>query len=247
MTESEFLETYDPAAFERPSVTVDLVLMTVVNGKLAALLQQRSDYPFEGSWALPGGFVGMTEDLETAAKRVRASKAALNEGWLEQLHTFGAPQRDPRTRVITVAYFALTRATELLAAVEDGEDLILAALDTPRAGAAGGPVSALTPGGSALPLAFDHADILGHAVQRLRDKLNTSPIAFALMKDHFTLRELQDIHEAVLDTRFNKPAFRRRMIDAGWIEGTGQREDGASYRPAELYRMKALPRDTVPC
>jgi len=239
MTEAEFLDTYDPTAFSRPSVTVDLVLMTVMGGKLVVLLQQRRDYPCKDQWALPGGFVGIDEDLDKAATRVMAVKAGLTEGWLEQLYTFGAPARDPRMRVITVAYFALIPANGLTSALDGRPDLVLAPLDVPWIGEQGGSVCALAPDGAALSLAFDHAEILGHAVKRLRGKLDYSPIAFALLPDHFTLRDLQDAHEAILGTYFNKPAFRRRMIDKGWIEGTGTREHGTSYRPAELYRLKS--------
>lgn len=239
MTEADFLDAYDPAAFARPSVAVDLVLMTVMNGRLVVLLQQRQDYPCKDAWALPGGFVGMDEDLDSAARRVMAGKAGLGDAWLEQLYTFGAPARDPRMRIITVAYFALLPATKLAAALIGRPDLVLASLNVPWVGEQGGPVAALASDEAALTLAFDHADILGHAVKRLRGKLDYTPIAFALLPEQFTLRDLQDVHEAILGTSFNKPAFRRRMIDKGWIEGTGARESGTSYRPAELYRLKS--------
>jgi 8-oxo-dGTP diphosphatase len=241
MTEAEFLQAYDPQAFPRPSVAVDLVLMTVAQGRLIALLQRRQDHPFKGSWALPGGFVHIDEALDDAAARVLSDKAGLADAYIEQLYTFGAPDRDPRMRIITVAYFALLPARILLEAVRARPDLALSPLDVPWAGEAGGPVTALGPDGQALPLAFDHAAILGHAVKRLRGKLDYSKVAFALLPDRFTLRALQDVHEAILGVPLNKPAFRRRMLDAGWIEGTGERESGAAFRPAELYRLKAPP------
>lgn len=239
MSEGEFLTSYDPNAFERPSVTIDLVLMTVRAGKLSVLLQQRDDHPFKGHWALPGGFVGIDEGLDDAALRVLRTKAGLPTlGWLEQLFTFGAPSRDPRMRVITVAYFALIPLAVLDAALQSRADLHLVNLDIPWAGENGGPVSAQSTDGGDLALAFDHATILGTAVARLRGKLDYSPIGFGLLPEVFTLRDLQDVHEAILGTQVNKPAFRRRMLDKGWIEGTGAREEGAAYRPAELYRLR---------
>jgi len=115
-------------------------------------------------------------------------------------------------------------------------DLAIVPLDVPWPGEQGGPVTARKAGQEPLPLAFDHAEILGHAVKRLRGKLDYSRVAFALLPSLFTLRALQDVHEAILGTTFGKPAFRRRMLDKGWIVGTGARESGAAFRPAELYR-----------
>ena len=239
MNETEFLAGYDPAAFARPSLAVDLVLLTVSDGTLAALLQQRQDHPHKGDWSLPGSFVGIDEGLDDAARRVLATKAGIDTAYLEQLYTFGAPSRDPRMRIITIAYFALLPAEMLAAAVRDRSDLAIIPLDVPWPGEQGGPVTARRAGQEPLPLAFDHAEILGHAVKRLRGKLDYSRVAFALLPPLFTLRALQDVHEAILGTTFGKPAFRRRMLDKGWIEGTGERETGASSRPAELYRLVA--------
>lgn len=214
-------ETYDPADFPPLAVTVDLVLMTVANGDLAVLLQRRSEAPHIGLHALPGGFVGVTESLDDAAKRILVDKAGLSDAWLEQLYSFGDPGRDPRMRIVTIAYFALLPASELTAALSGRGDLMLAPLD-------------------AIPeLAFDHEAIVDHAAARLRGKLDYSPLAFALLPRLFTLRALQDVHEAILGIRLNKPAFRRRMLDKGWIEGTGEREAGGAFRPAELFRVKA--------
>lgn len=240
MTEHEFLASYDPNAFERPSVTVDLVLMSVVDGAPAALLRRRYEHPFQGQWALPGGFVGIAEGLDGAARRLLVTEARLEDAYIEQLYTFGAPGRDPRTRVITVAYFALLPADRFAAALKESIDLTLAELVVSWSGEAGGPVAACSVDGEPLPLAFDHAEILGLAIKRLRGKLDYSPIAFALLGDRFTLRQLQDVHEAIRGEQLNKPAFRRRMLDRGWLEGTGEREAGTSFRPAELYRFKQI-------
>lgn len=206
------------------AVTVDLVLMTVAHGSLSVLLQRRADEPFAGSLALPGGFVGIDETLDTAARRVLADKAGLVAGdsaWLEQLYTFGDPLRDPRMRTVSVAYFALLPHALLQEAVVSRADLALVPVTDP---------------GEAL--AFDHATIIGTAHERLRGKLDYTPVAFALLPDLFTLRDLQIVHEAITGTTFNKPAFRRRMLDTGWMEPTGQREGDTPFRPAELYKLR---------
>ncbi len=206
------------------AVTVDLVLMTVTADRLTVLLQRRTAEPFAGLLALPGGFVGVDEPLDAAARRVLADKAAFAQGegaWLEQLYTFGDPSRDPRMRTVSVAYFALLPAGELAAAVSAAEDLTLA------------PVKDLPPA-----LAFDHAAIIAAAHDRLKGKLDYTPLALALLPERFTLRDLQAVHEAITGKSLNKPAFRRRMIDTGWIEPTGERETATSFRPAELYRRK---------
>lgn len=205
------------------AVTVDLALMTVAGGKLAVLLQLRSMAPFAGQLALPGGFVGPEETLDAAARRVLVGKAgfAAGEGaWLEQLYTFGDPARDPRMRTLTVAYFALLPHARLMEAMAARTDLELR------------PLTDLTE-----PLAFDHGAIVMTAHDRLRGKLDYTPVAFALLPDRFTLRDLQQVHEAISGTAYHKPAFRRRMLDSGWIKPTGQRETDTTFRPAELYSL----------
>lgn len=238
MDEAAFLESYTPSEFERPSVAVDLILMSVVDGVPAVLLTRRDQHPFAGAWALPGGFVGISESLDEAAHRVLAEKARMSDAYVEQLYTFGAVDRDPRMRIISVAYFALLPADRFAAALKTAPELALAELTVPWPGETGGRVEVRISEGEPLHLAFDHGAMLGLAIQRLRGKLDYSGIAFALLPERFTLRALQDIYEAILDTRLNKPAFRRRMLDRGWLEATGERETGASFRPAELYRYR---------
>jgi len=238
MDEAEFLNGYDASPYERPSVAVDLVLMSLAGDSLAALLMRRDEHPFLGRWALPGGFVGPRESLDEAARRLLREKAHMETAYVEQLYTFGAVERDPRTRVISVAYFALLPAPLFAAALEASPALALARIEVPWLGEGGGPVEALGSGGGALPLAFDHGDMLALAIRRLRGKLDYSDIAFALLPEIFTLRDLQGVHEAILGTPLNKPAFRRRMLDGGRLEATGERETGTSFRPAELFRRK---------
>ena len=189
------------------------------------LLKRRTEHPFADRWALPGGFVGIDEDLDAAARRVLRDKARIDDAYLEQLYTFGAVDRDPRTRIISVAYFALLPAERFAAA----PGLALARIDMQAEAVA-------QVDGAPVPLAFDHAAMLDLAMRRLRGKLDWSPVAFALLPERFTLRALQDVHEAILGRPLNKPAFRRRLIDGGRIVATGERETGASFRPAELYR-----------
>jgi len=232
-----YLASYDPAAFERPSVTVDLVLVSVLHGALHALLMRRAQPPAEGKWALPGGFVHMDENLDAAARRILHERAHVASAFLEQLYTFGAVDRDPRMRIITVAYYALLPAARLERALAESRELALAKVVTAWKGETGGRADAHAADGARLNLAFDHADILGLAVKRLRGKLDYSQVGFELLPSQFTLRALQDVHEAILGVRFNKPAFRRRMLDKGVLEPTGLREQGVTFRPAELFRF----------
>ena len=233
--ENAFLAAYDASRFPHPSVAVDVALITVRDGALQALLLRRDAPPQKGAWSLPGGFVSMEEGLDEAAARVLSSKAQVEGVFLEQLYTFGAPDRDPRTRVITVAYYALV-AAERLAQIA-GEGLQLARLDVPWSGETGGSITARG-GDEELTLAFDHARILGLVVQRLRGKLDYAPIGFELLPQHFSLRALQRIHETIRGEKLNKDSFRRRMLASGLLVATGEREAAVGHRPAELYRFQ---------
>ena len=227
----------DPRVYERPSVTVDLALMSVREGALRVLLLRRDRAPFQGAWSLPGGFVHIEESLDQAAMRILRDKAQMSGVFMEQLFTFGAVDRDPRARVITVAYYALVEAGRFDEALKASAELSLFEILVPWAGETGGAVAICSADGETEPLAFDHAEILGMAVKRLRGKLDYSPVGFELLPERFTLRQLQEVHEAILDRRMNKPAFRRRMLDKGVLQATGERESGVTYRPAELYRF----------
>lgn len=240
-TESEaaFLARYDPADYARPAVAVDLVLLGLPGGRPTILLLQRDRHPHAGRHALPGGFVGIDEALDAAAARVLHEKAGGARAHLEQLYTFGAVERDPRMRIITVAYLALLTEAAFAEALARAPALHPGTIAASSAGE--GPVTVHAIDGAALPLAFDHAEIVALALRRLRGKLDTSAVGFSLLPELFTLRQLQDVHEAILGTRLNKPAFRRRMLDRGWLEPTGRFETGTSYRPAELYRFRPNP------
>lgn len=239
ISEQEFLARYDAAKFPHPSVSVDVALLTAAGGALRALLIPRREHPDLGTWSLPGGFVRMDESLDDAAARVLQAKVGMPAAprfFLEQLYTFGEVNRDPRTRVITVAYYALVDEGALEGIVENG--MRLAALHASWPGERGGPVQAIGHDGKQLPLAFDHADILGLVVKRLRGKLDYAPIGFELLPQKFSLRRLQEIHETILGRKLNKDSFRRRMLASGLIAPTGRRELEVGHRPAELYRFR---------
>lgn len=239
-TEAAFLAEYDATKFDRPSLTVDVALITAMDRRLHALLLRREQHPEKDKWALPGGFVRLEESLDAAAARVLADKARLHGVFTEQLYTFGEPRRDPRTRVVTVAYYALVPPERLRPALDatDGE-LRLAALRVPWAGERGGPVEAIDDSGRQLDLAFDHAEILGMVVKRLRGKLDYAPIGYELLPERFSLRTLQDVHEVILGRKLNKDSFRRRMLASRELEPTGERLADVEYRPPELYRVVA--------
>ena len=229
MKERPGIAEYDPTAYDRPSVAVDCTALGMVDTRLAVLLTRRDQAPFAGRWALPGGFVAIDESLEAAAARVLRDKAGIGSMPLEQVHCFGAVDRDPRMRIIAIAYRALLDPARM-AALRLRDDQCLARI---------GPDSGLTRDGQPIDLAFDHAAIVRRTLAQLRGAIDD--MAFALVPDRFTLRELQQVHEAVLGQPLNKPAFRRRMLERGTLRGTGELEGGRAFRPAELYVQ--LPKD----
>lgn len=210
--------------FPRPSVTVDIILFTFQAEELKVLLIRRQRPPFGQHWALPGGFVEIDEDLEAAALRELWEETNVSDIYLEQLYTFGAPDRDPRTRVITVAYFALLSAEQVqrlqLRSADDADDVRWwNVYDLPS-------------------LAFDHDRILQYAIQRLRWKLEWTALGFLLLPSEFTLSELQKVYETVLHEPIDKRNFRRKMLAADVLEETGNLREG-DHRPAKLYRFTA--------
>lgn len=209
------------SGYEQPAVTVDLVIFTVNNDTLKIMLVKRSEEPFAGYWSIPGGFLKIGESLEGAALRVLREKAGVENVYLEQLYTFGKPDRDPRARVITVTYFALIPWKDLLQPASDKvADLTWASVNRlPR-------------------LAFDHKEILSYAFRRLRTKASYSNIVYGLMPEQFGLSELQKMYEIIINDKLDKRNFRKRMLATGLLQETGKKEMGGAHRPAMLYKFK---------
>ena len=201
-------------------VTVDVVIFTIQEGVLKVLLIKRAIPPFVGRLAIPGGFVLEDEDLDQAALRELREETGLSDVYLEQLYSFGKPDRDPRGRVITVAYFALISPDRELTAGSDA------------ATAAWHPVDRLP------SLAFDHANILKYALERLRNKLEYTTVGFQLLPEKFTLTELQAVYEAILGKKLDKRNFRRKMSVLGILKPLREHRRGGQ-RPAQLYRFVA--------
>ena len=208
--------------YPRPSVTVDIVVYGYDGGRqLKLLLIQRGSPPFKGSWALPGGFVDMDEDLETAALRELEEETGVKDLFVEQLYTFGTPGRDPRGRVISVAYFSLVNLQ-----------------DHPAVAASDAAKAEWFPLDDLPDLAFDHSDIIATANTRLSAKVRYQPIGFELLPEEFTLGQLQQLYETVLNVEegFNKRNFRTRILRTGILEEVG-RQKNVAHRPAVLYKF----------
>ena len=206
--------------YPRPSVTADVIIFTLRQDDLQVLLVRRKLPPFQGMWAIPGGFVNIDEPLEEAALRELEEETGLRDVYLEQLYTFGDPGRDPRGRVITVAYLSLVPAATVRPRAGDdaAEARWWSVTDLP-------------------PLAFDHAGNLAQALERLRYKLEYSAVGFELLPQRFTLTDLQSAYETVLGEALDKRNFRRKILDADIIEETGDYRTGEG-RPARFYRFR---------
>ena len=217
----EDASNYDPSKYDRPSVTVDVVIFTLLERELNVLLVQRKHWPYEGYWAIPGGFINMDESLETAARRELEEETGMRDVYLEQLYTFGNPKRDPRMRVISVAYFALISSdTQSIRNSDESTNVRWF------------PVRRL-PG----QLAFDHEAILASAMDRLRSKLEYTTLAFQLLPEVFSILELKHIYEQILGEKLDKGNFYRKIKDANVLEDTGMRREGRG-RPTALYRFR---------
>jgi 8-oxo-dGTP diphosphatase len=206
--------------FPHPAVTTDVVVFTIRGERLEVLLVKRAREPFKDCWALPGGFVDFDEDLDACALRELREETGVSGVFLEQLYTFGKPDRDPRERVITVAYYALVPLD--LLHVQAGNDARAAAW---------------FPYGQLPPLAFDHAEIVQLAHRRLVAKLEYSTIAFNFMPRQFTLSALQRVYEIILGAPLDKRNFRKRMLAYGCLRDTGQTARNGKHRPARLYTV----------
>jgi 8-oxo-dGTP diphosphatase len=209
--------------YPHPAVTTDVVVFTIRTGRLHLLLVKRANPPFKGSWALPGGFLDIDEDLDTCAARELAEETGIGGVYLEQLYTFGATHRDPRERVISVAYYALIPEQ---------------ALDAPPRAASDATAVAWFDIEELPALAFDHADVIDMAHRRLVAKLDYSTIAFQFMGNTFTLSELQGVYETLLNQPLDKRNFRKRILSLDLIEETGKLRRNGKHRPAREYRVR---------
>lgn len=220
--------TYEPRAFPPFAVTVDVVVFTTVEDELQVLLVERGQDPFRGAWALPGGFVRPREGLADAAARELAEETAVARGpdWLEQLGAWGNPKRDPRMRVVTVAYWAICAD---LPPPSGGGDAARAALV---------PVPRIEEG--RVFLAFDHAEIALAALARLRARIHETAVAARFCPREFTITQLRRVHEAVWNTRLDPGNFQRRIREAAWLAPADRiRPSGAAGgRPASVWTAR---------
>lgn len=272
LTEAEFLKQYQPGEYERPSVTVDMLIFTLKNDKLNLLLIKRREHPFMDSWAIPGGFVGIDESLDDAAKRELKEETGLENIYLEQLYTMGNPNRDPRMRVISSAYLALVSNDNLNpVAGDDASDVAWFSVETMEAVEtqaektyhlilkneklgltiayfvkkeykSNGAIKTESLNVQELPsceakLAFDHAEEIVRALDRLRNKVEYIPVAFNLVGKEFTLPELQRVYEIILGKKLYKANFRKN-IQPHIMETNKKKHVDGVVRDAKIYIYK---------
>ena len=215
--DKEFLKTYKADDYEHPSVTVDMLIFTVIED-LSIMLIKRKNPPYKDNWAIPGGFVNIDESVDTAAKRELKEETGI-DCYLEQFKVFGEVDRDPRTRVISVAHLALTPFTNLCKykAGDDAKEVQFFDIDM-------------------LPeLAFDHKQIIEEGLKALKEKLEYTDIAFNLLPEEFTISDIQDVYEMILRKELDKSNFRRMIKSKFKLEETGKVQR-KYQRPAKLYR-----------
>ena len=212
--EEEFLKNYDASKYERPSVTTDIVVLTIDdNADLNILLIQRGEHPFKSKWAIPGGFlVAGKESLDDAAKRELKKETNVDNVFLKQLYTFGNPNRDPRTTVVSVAYTALVPKDKL--SIQAGDDTSDARLFKIKYDVKGMVFTSKEITITEDDLAFDHAEIIRTAIIRLRNRIDYETDAFSLLKDKesFTISELKRIYEAIKNKSLDLPNFRKTFL-----------------------------------
>jgi 8-oxo-dGTP diphosphatase len=206
--------------YARPAVTVDCVVFGLDDQDLKVLLIQRDIEPFAGRWALPGGFVKMDETLEESALRELAEETGLTKVFLEQLYTFGNPGRDPRERVVTVAYYALVKLLDhkVQAATDARNAAWFAVDDLPK-------------------LCFDHDEIVTTALKRLQGKVRYQPIGFELLPPKFSLTQLQRMYEIILERELDKRNFRKKVLSLDILQELDEVEQDVAHRAARLYRF----------
>ncbi len=214
------MKNEDIHKFQKPSVTADIVIFTIKEDDLKILLVERGIEPFKGEWALPGGFVRIDESLEQAAKRELEEETGVKDVYLEQLFSFGDPKRDPRGRVITIAYMALINSEDIkLKATTDVSDAKWFSIK------------------KIPPLAFDHKRILDYSLKRLKWKFEYTTVAFSLLSKEFSLSQIQKIYEIVFNKEFDKRNFNKKIISLNILKEEEIKKD-VSHRPPMLYSLK---------
>lgn len=266
-SEEEFLKDYDSSQFEKLSLTTDMVIFSVSSENtgnyrklskknFSVLLVKRDTYPFKGKWTLPGGFVGIDESIDSAAKRILERETNLHDIYMEQLYTFGDVNRDPRMRIVSVSYIALVDKNKLedcitenaswfsMNVLEDEKEIQVSfdngienfsivigkKLKSPTSDRYEYTIKKNE------MLAFDHAKTIVSGISRLKNKISYTDIAFNIMGEYFTLGELQQVYEVILGKELLDPAFRR--IIANKVEKTDKVQTGGGHRPSALFRYK---------
>jgi 8-oxo-dGTP diphosphatase len=206
--------------YPRAALTVDCVVFGLDADELEVLLIRRALEPFAGRWALPGGFVHVDETIDDAARRELQEETGLENIYLEQLYTFGALDRDPRERVVTVAYYALVKLSEhnVRATTDAADAAWFAITDMPE-------------------LAFDHAEIFEAALERLRNKLRYQPVGFELLPRKFTLTQLQRMYEVILERPLDKRNFRKKILAMDLLVELDEVQKDVAHRAARLYKF----------
>ena len=210
-------------------VTVDVVILTIVENKLKVLLLKRVNEPFRGRWAIPGGFIRLSENLDDAALRVLKEKTNVQNIYLEQLYTFGDPLRYPNTRVITCAYFALLRAEDIDVKIVDESQVAEIEWHSVE---------------NLPPLAFDHKEIIEYSLKRTRERLELCPIAFQLLPKKFTLKKKKKSYELILKKDLDKRNFRKKVLATNMLIDLNECTKAGSNRPAALYSFDAITLDS---
>lgn len=263
-SEEEFLKDYDSSIFKKLSITTDILIFSVSDEetgnyrklsekKFSVLLVKRDTYPFKDMWCLPGGFVGYDEDLEDAAKRVLKNETNLDNIYIEQLYTFGSPNRDPRMRIVSTSYMSLIDKNKLdtklsknaswfnITLLEDaknihvtldnGIDIINFAINKVLRDKTTDRYDYVVEKND--KLAFDHPKTIVSGISRLKNKLEYTDVVFNMMPKYFTLGELQQVYEVILGKKLLAPAFRR--IIAGKVRKTDKMKTGGGHRPSQLF------------
>ncbi|HEY8959973.1 NUDIX hydrolase [Chitinophaga sp.] len=206
--------------YKNPSLAIDLVVFGYHNNTLSVLLLNRKEEPFKDCWTLPGGFLQMEETFLDTCSRILQTKLGMKEVFLEQLYSFDAPDRDPRGRVIAVGYYALINPAKFsVVAGSMANDVKWFNVRKMPA------------------LGFDHKHIFKQALQRLRSKIQYDPVGFELLDELFTITELHELYECILQTTIDRRNFRRKILDAAYVINTGLKREGLKNRHPELYKF----------